>query len=99
MPQIKLLYVNDVVNAYQILINIMESTCKISSNFSVFSNKSLSLKDVVTIYSRISGKVINVEWGGKSYRPREIMDPKPLHGLVPSWVQEVSLEHGIQTII
>jgi len=97
--KINLLHVNDVVNAYQILINMMESPCKISSNYSVFSNQSLSLKDIVTIYSRISGKIINIEWGGKSYRPREIMDPRPLHGLVPSWVQEVSLEQGIQTII
>ena len=46
-----------------------------------------TLKELAEIYSKATGKKLNINWGGREYRKREVMVPwkgKQLIGLKPS---------------
>ena len=61
-----------------------------------FKNKRLSLKDVINTFELVTNKKINVVWGGKSYRKREVMELWHKGEILPNWKGEITLEEGIK---
>jgi hypothetical protein len=46
----------------------------------------------------VSGRKLNIEWGGRPYRDREVM--VPWKGIpVPGWKAKVNVEEGIQLFL
>ncbi|MBI4432111.1 MAG: NAD(P)-dependent oxidoreductase [Candidatus Omnitrophica bacterium] len=92
-------YITDVVDAF---IYAAELLCKkrkdaLHSSYAVGTGAKHSLREVVRIYEDVSGEKLKVNWGGRPYRPREIMDPGNVRFL-PGWKAKVSLKEGIRRV-
>jgi nucleoside-diphosphate-sugar epimerase len=53
------------------------------------------LKKLAKIFEEVSGRKLNIEWGGLPYRAREVMIPWKGNP-VPGWKAMISLEDGIK---
>lgn len=99
---INFVYIDDVISAYVKAINFLLT--KKSSNliFDVGSKKSIRLKDLVFLIESLYSKKINVNFGGRSYRLREIMNAKPnliKINRVLGWSPRFSVEAGLLKIL
>jgi len=96
--RINLIHVDDIVEAYRLLVGLVESSAHLETGYSITASETLTLRELVQLYERILGKAISIEWGKTPYRPREIMDPVAIHPLVPGWVQKISLSTGLESL-
>lgn len=94
---IDLVYIDDVVDAFLLAANRLEWNEVIGHEaYGVSSERPISLKELVTIYCRVTGADISVEWGGRPYRPREVMVPWKAGKSLPGWRPKVGLEDGLR---
>ena len=95
---IDLTYIDDVVDAYIMTVALLKKdTSRLfrGKEFAVLSGNPLPLKELAKVFSKITGKKLNIKWGGKSYRKREVMVPWNKAEKVPGWKPKVALEEGI----
>lgn len=90
-------HVDDVVSAYLTLILVLEKNSSELGNGAVFAVSAVmryTLKELAEEYQRITNKKIKVNWGGRAYKDREVMDP--WRGkMVPGWRPTKSLSEGL----
>ncbi len=94
-----LVYVEDVVTAYIHAAELLATGHEgLEGSYFVSTGKLRSLREVVDVFQRVSGREVGIQWGGKPYRPREVMKPW-LGPRLPSWSPQVSLEDGIRNVL
>ncbi|QBJ78422.1 NAD(P)-dependent oxidoreductase [Aquitalea sp. USM4] len=91
-----IVYIEDVLNAYEIAIN---ESGRLTGAFAVASGKLHSLQEIVAIYSKVSEKKLNIEFSALPYRLREVMKPWQDYTILPEWKCNTTLEEGIANII
>jgi nucleoside-diphosphate-sugar epimerase len=92
-----LCYIEDIVNAYIQAIRLLQDMEKGTyAKYAVRDEQPLSLREIVEMYLAISGKHIDVHWGERAYREREIMDPSGWGMVMPGWHIQYSLEDGLK---
>lgn len=91
-------YIDDIVAGFELaaqrLVSKKEPTKVV--HYTLTSGELVSLKDTVKICESVLGKKINVEFGAKPYRKREVMSPVKLDPVLPGWTAKVSLRQGIE---
>ncbi|SMD34354.1 Nucleoside-diphosphate-sugar epimerase [Reichenbachiella faecimaris] len=96
---IDLVYIHDVIEAYQLATNrILDETKPINESFAVSSGTQISLRELVAQFEEITGKRLNIQWGKRSYREREVMIPWLNYETLPGWQPKVSLKDGLKRI-
>jgi nucleoside-diphosphate-sugar epimerase len=92
-----LVFIDDVVRAYdQASKLIQEPGFRLNGEaFSVCTHRRIRLRDVVRMYCETTGRTLQIKWGGRPYRPREVMVPWEGKTL-PGWKAEVDLRSGIR---
>lgn len=95
-----LCYIEDIVNAYVQAIHLMQNM-KIGeyAKYAVRDEKAYSLKEIIGVYLKISEKKIEIRWGERNYRQREIMDPSGWGSVLPGWHVQFPLEKGMKLYI
>ncbi len=95
-----LVYIDDVIDAYQKAIELlMEDKIIGHQKFAVSSGHSFSLRDLTNVLERLTGESILVNWGAVPYRDNQIMKPWNKRGGLPGWNSVVSLEEGVRRIL
>jgi nucleoside-diphosphate-sugar epimerase len=89
-----LVYIDDVVNAYQVALKRLFGNSG-ESSYAVSNPKRLKLREVVDIYSNIVGLKINVDWGGFDYRFREVLIPWNKYKMMPDWRARINFDEGV----
>lgn len=91
-------YIDDVVRAYEVAAQRMLLGLELGkfTHYTVTSGEAHSLKDTVDICESVLGQKIDVRFGAKPYRQREIMSPAKLDPVLPGWSPQVSLREGIK---
>ena len=95
-------YIDDVVLAYEVLITHLSSDQKEdfkNKEFVVTNNEKMSLKELSKVFEEATNTKLNINWGGRSYREREVMKPYDKGILVPNWIQKYTLEEAIKKTI
>jgi nucleoside-diphosphate-sugar epimerase len=95
---IDITYIDDIIDAYLLLINYLNTNTPLISNGDVFFVNALqkySLRELALIFERINNCKLNINWGGKEYRKREVMKPYENGKLIPGWKAKISLDVGI----
>jgi len=93
---INAVYGNDVAAAFLLAgEELLASDAAAHRVYGVSSEKLLSLRELVAIYSEVTQHAVNVNWGALPYRPREVMAPCTNYASVPGWQQQTSLVDGI----
>lgn len=90
-------YIDDLVEGY--ICAITQISNMLSGQYKAYVLRGevpSRLKDVVDIYQRVNKKNIEVLWGKKAYREREIMDPSDIGEILPGWKPKYDLEQGLQ---
>jgi nucleoside-diphosphate-sugar epimerase len=94
---IDLVYIDDVVEAFILAFEQLASGAQQAAmaDYGVSSGAALPLREIAALYGRVTGKPLTIEWGGRPYRPREVMLPWTNYRSVPGWRPLVDLATGI----
>jgi len=98
---IDIVHVDDVVDAYFRMAELLrdDSTGVFKGqSFAVSSGTPISLRKLADIYAKVTGSKLNIEWGKKPYRKREVMVPWNQGQIIPGWRQKISLDEGIASL-
>lgn len=96
-------YVDDIIEAYCAATRYLVSR-KSSGHEEIplGSGKSITLKKIVSVFEKCAGRDLNIAWGKRPYRPREVMrasasilEAKKKLG----WKPNVGLEEGIKRLL
>ncbi len=99
---IDLSYIDDIVDAYVLLANLLHSNNFQIANgatYAVKAAKRYTLKELAFIFENTTGYKLNINWGKLPYPQRQIMTPIESLETVPGWKPKVSIEEGIRKLI
>jgi len=99
---VDMVYIDDVVSAFTRMVDLLESDSDRKFNnkcYGILSRDSITLRGIASVFERVSGKRLNIEWGGKPYRAREVMQPIGYFESVPGWHTKVSMEEGMSRVL
>lgn len=92
MQRLDLVHVDDVANAYlRTSKGLMAGEWDDYREFSIRSGQPLTLRELVAIIENEVGRPLNITWGGRLYRDREVMEPYAECPSLPDWHCEKSL--------
>ena len=84
--EIDLVHIDDVVQAYLIAAQrLLEGQVQGNEIYGVGSGKPISLKELVALIEEKTGRKMNVAWGGRKYRNREVMNVWEGYSKLPLW--------------
>jgi nucleoside-diphosphate-sugar epimerase len=94
---IDLVYVDDVVAAFLVAARrLLDGKVPGHERYAVTSQKPVSLRTLVEIFERVTGQSLDIGWGGRPYRNREVMKPLSSGEVLPGWKPVVDLPEGIR---
>lgn len=96
--KLDLVFIDDIVDGYIRAFEILKNSSIKSKKYGLFSNNAISLKDLVSLYEEVKGVKLNIKWGERPYREREVMYPSYMVEKLPEWFSEMHLEEGIKYI-
>lgn len=91
---IDLLYITDIVAGFAQLVKLLSEGADLNPEYVLSSGRQIPLKELASLFVKVSGRNLNIEWGGLPYRKREVMVPWKGE-IVPGWKAKVSIEVGI----
>lgn len=98
----EMVYIDDVIDGFLRIIEIVshdEEQAYCGRSFSLPSEERMSLKKFVSLFEKITGKSLIINWGALNYRPREVMKPTTIIEPLPSWKQKVFFKEGLKITI
>jgi CDP-3, 6-dideoxy-D-glycero-L-glycero-4-hexulose-4-reductase len=99
--KIDLVHINDIVKAYEVASSTLVQTSHKSLNttFTLSTGQAISIRDIVRIIENISNQKLNVTFGAREYRKREMMDSEVLDPILPNWSALITLQAGLKGLI
>ncbi len=95
-------YIENIIDAYSQLIENMNADNKHKYNgksFSLNADECISLKALSKVYEKVTNSTLDIIWGERPYRDREVMVPWNRGESVPGWKQKIPLEDAIARVI
>lgn len=92
--QLDLLHIDDVVRGFEHLAELLHADVDLEKEYVLSSGHLCTLKSLVALYESYTGRKLAIEWGGRPYRPREVMIPWR-GSVLPGWSPAVSLKKGL----
>jgi len=94
-------YIDDVISAYTRLIELLrlDPTAYNNKSFVVSNNERVTLKELANIFQEVTQTQLNIEWGARAYREREVMIPFVQGICVPGWEQQYTLSKAIHKTV
>ena len=96
--KIDLIYITDIIAGFIRLAELLASDTELAEEYVLTSRNQIPLKELAHLFCEVSGRTLNIEWGGRPYRDREVMIPwkgTP----VPGWKAEVEVVNGIKLFL
>ena len=97
-----MLHIKDVVSAIEHCAILLENDTDGVLNKQIFyvtAAEKPTLKELSRIFEKISGSHLNIIWGAKPYRHREVMNPLCYGKKLPGWEAEIKYEEGISDFL
>lgn len=98
--KIDLIYIKDIIDAYLVAIDMLEED-KLEEKMVKYylnSDNPIKLREVVEIFEEVNNSKLNINWGKRPYREREVMDTYKLGKRLPNWYPRYNLHQGLQEI-
>lgn len=90
-----LIHISDVCTAYEAAyIALNSDNTIINETYGVRTGVTHTLKTAIAVLENALGKRIYVDFGGKTYKEREVMIPYDGYHYLPNWSAQVALEDG-----
>lgn len=96
---IDLVHIDDVTDAFLMAAQrLINGNVTVPEIYAVSSGQALPLKELVNLYGEVSRLNINVNWGARPYRYREVMVPWDRGVSLPGWKPKILLSEGMKTL-
>ncbi|MGL5151886.1 MAG: NAD-dependent epimerase/dehydratase family protein [Clostridium sp.] len=95
--ELDLVYIEDIVNGFITAYNTLKRM-EGYKKYALCSGRKISIKGLIGLYQDIKGVKLNINWGQRPNREREVMCPPYVTEKLPEWNCNVSLEDGIKLI-
>lgn len=96
---IDLVHIDDVIEAYLIAAQrLLEDKVKQHESYAVSSGQPLPLKELVELYAKVTEQTVNVNWGARAYRYREVMKTWDKGQLLEGWKLTKDLYTGLDDL-
>jgi nucleoside-diphosphate-sugar epimerase len=92
---IDLVHIDDVLAAFMLAAQQLPSQNVGHTRYGVSSGEPLRLVDLVAAFERATGYKLPITWGGRTYRPREVMIPWNNFQVLPTWFPRIAFEIGV----
>lgn len=92
---IDLVHIDDVMTAYSQAASLLPQQAEGHTRYGISSGRPVRLKDLVHAFESATGYALPITWGGRPYRPREVMQPWSDGACLPGWQPQVPFETGI----
>jgi CDP-paratose synthetase len=92
----------NVIDGYEQMINHLASSERKDLRgrvFSLKSNERMTLREFTSLFMKASGLIVDIQFGAREYRPREVMTPWTKGAPIPGWSPAQSLSEGIKEFI
>lgn len=100
--KIDFVHVVDIVRAYVLAAERLVndgSDIGFADEFALSSGNPIRLRDLVALIERIKGGQLDVRWGARPYRKREVMVPWAEGQVLPGWRPSIDLETGLRELM
>lgn len=94
-------HVDDIVSAFTLLATHLQNNQNQVCNGDVFAVKAkqrYTLKQLASVYENATGSKLNINWGARPYRDREVMTPWENGMVVPEWTPKMDIVEGIKSL-
>lgn len=96
---IDIVHIDDVIAAFIVAAQRLNTgKVTVQECYAVSSGAPLPLRSLVKLYAQLTQKRININWGARPYRYREVMIPWTKGLGIQGWQPRVKLEDGIKTL-
>lgn len=95
---LNLVYIDDIVSAYVLSIDMIKKFNNKNVKYFLRTGEFLSLRQVADTYSEVYNVKLNINWGKRPYRKREVMSPYIGGEVLPGWNPQYTLKTGLQKI-
>lgn len=95
---IDLLFITDIVRGFTHLAELLASDTELKEEYVLSSGEQVPLKQLALMFEEVSGMHLNIEWGGRPYRDREVMIPWKGE-IVPGWKADIKVKEGIKLFL
>lgn len=95
-------YIDDIVDAFYLLVVQLQTDNLPFINgscFAVNADERITLKDLALTFERVTGYRLNIKWGAKPYKDREVMSPWSKGKRVPKWEPKFGIYDGLKKIL
>lgn len=98
--KIDLLYIDDAIDAFLRAASFArEMPVPRHDVFSLATGERLTVKEIVTLLTRLSNADVKVNWGTVPKRERDVMEPWTGGKQLPGWAPKISLEDGLRHLL
>lgn len=95
-----MVFISDVCMAYEQAARLLQRSNLIRNDvYGVYTGIRYTLKEIIELYISILGKPVNIIFGGRPYKKREVMVPTDRLKVLPGWIPQVSLIEGLLKIV
>jgi nucleoside-diphosphate-sugar epimerase len=95
-----LVYIDDIVDGFIIACEQMVSREVIGQEtYRLSSGEAISLRDLVELVNAITKTPLNIAWGSRPYREREVMAPVVAKAPLPGWRPRKSIDEGLRIFL
>jgi len=97
-------YVDDVVEALAYALERLGApasgpTIGSSESFAVSGGQQMTLREFIGLFERVCERRLDIDWGGRPYRAREVMVPWSSGQPLPGWTPKVDLAEGLRRTV
>lgn len=93
---INVLYISDVINGFLHLINMLVSNVVLEPDYVLSAKEKYTIKELAEIFEETTERKLNIIWGGREYRVREVMEPWYAGEILPEWVPMIKISEGLE---
>ena len=96
---IDLVHIDDVIHAYLIAANsLLANEVSSHERYVVSSGHPITLKKLIQLYMTATGRNIQINWGARPYRFREVMNTWRDGLLINGWQPTITLNEGFKSL-
>ena len=94
--KLDMVHISDVCTAYEAASQLLSESEDIQKEtFGVMTGYQYSLKSIIALYEHKVGKRMNVRFGGRPYKAREVMVPFKHYNVLPNWNAKIMINEGL----
>ncbi|WP_166243656.1 NAD-dependent epimerase/dehydratase family protein [Paenibacillus turpanensis] len=92
-----LVYIDDVTEAFYVAaLRLMSIENTTNEQFAISTENPIMLRELVELFRSVTGRRVNINWGKRPYRKREVMKPWKTGARLPGWEVKTTLKEGIR---